>query len=162
LARSFPGCTHTRFLHGHHWRHWLHGGETSLANLLLLCPFHHGLVHEGGWSVERDEEGRFTFVAPTGKSVGTETREEWHGKIETLLEEWAEAHGLELGPETNEPLWDGSPLDYGDAVSGLMAGQPGCGSYRCLVGEVSLEEVRADDAPAARQQQVVVLAEVED
>jgi hypothetical protein len=23
--------THTRFLHGHHWRHWLHGGETSLA-----------------------------------------------------------------------------------------------------------------------------------
>jgi antitoxin HicB len=37
-----------------------------------LCPFHHGLVHEGGWSVERDEEGRFSFVAPTGKSVRTD------------------------------------------------------------------------------------------
>jgi hypothetical protein len=118
----FPGCTHTRFLHGHHWRHWLHGGETSLANLLLLCPFHHRLVHEGGWSVKRDEDGRFTFVAPTGKNVSAETQEEWHGKIELLLEEWAEAHGLKIGPETNEPLWDGSPLDYDDAVSGLVAG----------------------------------------
>ena len=119
---SFPGCTHTRFLHGHHWRHWLHGGETSLANLLLLCPFHHGLVHEGGWSVERDEEGRFSFVAPTGKSASAETRAAWQGSIVTWLQEWAEEHGLELGPERNEPLWDGSALDYDDAVSGLMAG----------------------------------------
>ena len=61
-------------------------------------------------------------VAPTGKSVGTEAREEWHGKIETLVREWDEAHGLEIGPETNEPLWDGSAMDYGDAVSGLVAG----------------------------------------
>jgi hypothetical protein len=119
---AFPGCTHTRFLHGHHRRHWLHGGETSLANLMLLCPRHHRLVHEGGWSVERDGEGRFTFVAPTGKSVSEETREAWHGKIETMIEEWEAAHGLEIGPETNEPLWDGSRLDYDYAVSGLMAG----------------------------------------
>jgi hypothetical protein len=34
---AFPGCTHTAFLHGHHIEHWLHGGETSLANVLLLC-----------------------------------------------------------------------------------------------------------------------------
>ena len=121
VTDSSPGCTHTRFLDGHHWRHWLHGGETSLAKLLLLCPFHHGLVHEGGWSVERDEEGRFTFVAPTGKNVGTEAREEWHGEVETLVREWDEGHGLEIGPETNEPLWDGAALDYDVAVSGLVA-----------------------------------------
>ena len=48
---AFPGCTHTRFLHGHHIQHWLHGGETSLDNLALLCSHHHHLVHEGGWSV---------------------------------------------------------------------------------------------------------------
>ena len=34
---AFPGCTHDRFLHGHHVRHWLHGGETSADNLVLLC-----------------------------------------------------------------------------------------------------------------------------
>jgi hypothetical protein len=28
---AFPGCTHGRFLHGHHIRHWLHGGATSLG-----------------------------------------------------------------------------------------------------------------------------------
>ncbi len=32
---AFPGCTHTAFLHGHHIKHWLHGGETSLDNTLL-------------------------------------------------------------------------------------------------------------------------------
>jgi hypothetical protein len=34
---AFPGCTHTSFLHGHHVEHWLHGGETSLKNLVMLC-----------------------------------------------------------------------------------------------------------------------------
>jgi hypothetical protein len=34
---AFPGCTHTAFLHGHHIEHWLHGGETSLDNVVLLC-----------------------------------------------------------------------------------------------------------------------------
>ena len=34
---AFPGCTHNRFLHGHHIRHWLHGGETSVDNLVMLC-----------------------------------------------------------------------------------------------------------------------------
>jgi hypothetical protein len=28
----------------------------------------------------------------------------------------------EISPETNEPLWDGSALDYDHAVSGLLAG----------------------------------------
>ncbi|HUJ74170.1 MAG TPA: DUF222 domain-containing protein, partial [bacterium] len=43
---AFPGCTHTQFLHAHHIRHWLHGGETSLDNLAMLCSAHHHLVHE--------------------------------------------------------------------------------------------------------------------
>ena len=42
----FPGCTATQRLHGHHVRHWAEGGETSLDNLVLLCPTHHRLVHE--------------------------------------------------------------------------------------------------------------------
>jgi hypothetical protein len=33
----FPGCTHSRFLHGHHVQHWLHGGETSVENVILVC-----------------------------------------------------------------------------------------------------------------------------
>ena len=29
----FPGCTHTRFLHGHDIQHWANDGDTSLSNL---------------------------------------------------------------------------------------------------------------------------------
>ena len=49
----FPGCTATQRLHGHHVKHWANGGETSLDNLVLLCPTHHRLVHEGGFDVQR-------------------------------------------------------------------------------------------------------------
>jgi hypothetical protein len=49
----FPGCTHTRFVDGHHIKHWADGGETSLGNLVLLCSYHHRLVHEGGYCCER-------------------------------------------------------------------------------------------------------------
>jgi hypothetical protein len=47
----FPGCG-LRFTDAHHVRHWADGGETSLANLLLLCSHHHRLVHEEGWQVQ--------------------------------------------------------------------------------------------------------------
>ena len=61
----FPGC-HTRFCDAHHVRHWADGGETSLANTVLLCAFHHALVHEGGWRVLWDREGLPLFVDPRG------------------------------------------------------------------------------------------------
>ena len=47
----FPGCTHQRFVDAHHVKHWAHGGETRLTNLVLLCRRHHVLVHEGGFRV---------------------------------------------------------------------------------------------------------------
>ena len=38
----FPGCVNTRFVDGHHIRHWADGGATCLDNLVLLCRHHHG------------------------------------------------------------------------------------------------------------------------
>ena len=57
----FPGCDNTRYLHAHHVRHWAHGGETSLDNLIHLCGPHHRLVHEGGYSVVRERNGQIGF-----------------------------------------------------------------------------------------------------
>ena len=60
----FPGCPATQRLHGHHVRHWADGGETSLDNLVLLCPTHHRLVHEGGFDVQRLDNGAFPVHQP--------------------------------------------------------------------------------------------------
>jgi hypothetical protein len=58
----FPGCNNNRFVDGHHIQHWSQGGETNLDNLVSLCRRHHRLPHEGGYSLQFDEndEPRFT------------------------------------------------------------------------------------------------------
>jgi len=44
---AVPGCDATRGLHAHHIEHWEDGGPTELANLVLLCPYHHRCHHRG-------------------------------------------------------------------------------------------------------------------
>ena len=117
----FPGCTHTLFLHGHHIQHWLHGGETSVTNLALLCTFHHHLVHEGGWTVVRGEDGELAFTAPDGHALTSEPpRQVVVGGALESLHEWAAERGLDLGPDSNLPLWDGTRPDYDWAVGALL------------------------------------------
>ena len=117
----FPGCTHTRFLHGHHIQHWLHGGETSVDNLVTLCTAHHHLIHEGGWSMTRTAAGEWLFCAPNGKPLpGQPPRERIEDTL-TWLGEWAVERGLDLGPDANQPLWDGTRMDYDYAVSALLS-----------------------------------------
>jgi hypothetical protein len=48
---AVPGCGAARGLHAHHIRHWEDGGPTELANLVLLCPYHHRLHHRGGITI---------------------------------------------------------------------------------------------------------------
>lgn len=62
-----PGLQRDRHLHAHHIIHWIHGGPTELDNLVLLCPFHHRLVHEGGWTVTGGPHEQLAFVAPRGE-----------------------------------------------------------------------------------------------
>ena len=64
----FPGCAAHGFLQAHHAIHDEHGGPTATTNLLMLCPWHHKLCHEGGWRVDMDADGRggATFHRPDG------------------------------------------------------------------------------------------------
>ena len=48
----FPGCGSRRFTEAHHIVWWRGGGRTDLDNLVLICSFHHRLVHELGWRLE--------------------------------------------------------------------------------------------------------------
>lgn len=65
----FPGCTHTRYVDGHHILHWADGGETSLDNLVLLCRYHHRLVHEGGFDCSRTADGEILFTDTGRKKI---------------------------------------------------------------------------------------------
>jgi hypothetical protein len=62
----FPGCGARRFTQAHHIVWWGDGGPTDLDNLILLCFFHHRLVHEHGWAVHRDESGSLRWYEPDG------------------------------------------------------------------------------------------------
>jgi hypothetical protein len=66
---TFPGCHNRCYVDGHHIEHWANGGETSLANLTLLCTFHHTLVHEGGFRICRDGGGAMYFQRPDGRVI---------------------------------------------------------------------------------------------
>lgn len=61
----FPGCDRKANVDCHHVVFWP-DGPTQLDNLVLLCPFHHGLVHEGGWKVVLDEEQKSVWFKPDG------------------------------------------------------------------------------------------------
>jgi hypothetical protein len=65
----FPGCAQRRFLHAHQVEHWARGGRTDLSNLIQLCGFHHRLVHEGGYTIERRNRGGVLFRRPDGSAV---------------------------------------------------------------------------------------------
>ena len=63
---TFPGCEMKHFLHAHHIQHWTKGGRTDIDNLVLVCGFHHKLVHEHAWNVEL--RGRHTiWTRPSGQ-----------------------------------------------------------------------------------------------
>ena len=62
---TFPGCGSRAFTHAHHIRWWASGGPTDLDNLALVCTFHHRLVHEHGWRIERTG-GRVLWFRPDG------------------------------------------------------------------------------------------------
>ncbi len=62
----FPGCGARRFTQAHHIVWWEHGGPTDLDNLVLVCSFHHKLVHEYGWAVRRDGDGTARWFRPDG------------------------------------------------------------------------------------------------
>lgn len=113
-----PGCPCTRRLHAHHVEPWADGGSTSLENLGLVCPFHHRLVHEGGYRVVYDGGGDFRFFRPDGTEIQ---------KVPPAVEGDPDAPGaenralgLEIDAETAVPDDYQPRPDYGLAVGFLL------------------------------------------
>ena len=71
----FPGCSHDRHLDAHHVMHWADGGATTKDNLILLCSRHHRLLHEGGFTIQKDYRGAWYFRAGNGRVLPDASRD---------------------------------------------------------------------------------------
>jgi hypothetical protein len=114
----FPSCTHQRYLHAHHIQHWARGGPTNLNNLIHLCPQHHRLVHEGGYTVERGVGGAIRFLRPDGTAI-PERPPPQQPRGPGLRERTADL-GVHPDEDTSMPLSAGDSIDYGMAIDGLL------------------------------------------
>jgi len=67
----FPGCDQpVAACQPHHIIPRAQGGPTSLANLLLLCTFHHLIaVHRWGWAITLHPDGTVTATSPDGSKT---------------------------------------------------------------------------------------------
>jgi hypothetical protein len=114
----FPGCGFKRYVDGHHVKHWAHGGETKLSNLVTLCRFHHRLVHEGQVAIHTLDDGAFRFVRPDGANFESPM---------PLPLDWAalihahDADGIHISSATAVTRWTGEALDQEVAISSLLA-----------------------------------------
>jgi hypothetical protein len=55
---AFPGCDRPpAWCEAHHVKHWITGGATDLNNAVLLCGFHHRVIHHGHWCVNIAPDG---------------------------------------------------------------------------------------------------------
>jgi hypothetical protein len=114
---QFPGCTHTRHLHAHHIQHWLHGGRTDVDNLILICSFHHTLIHDHGYRIRR-LTGRSEFLRHDGTTIPA-TAAPLTGNTEDLIEMNTRAR-LRIDRTTLTPDWYGERLDPEPILDALL------------------------------------------
>ncbi|HTU66461.1 MAG TPA: DUF222 domain-containing protein [Steroidobacteraceae bacterium] len=103
---KFPGCCNKRWVDAHHIVHWANGGETKPSNLVSVCRFHHRAVHEGGYRIERLDDGALRFVRPGGNPVG-----------ETCTQPPGDRHQMPDGEMVNR--WRGERMDLAHALDVL-------------------------------------------
>ena len=100
-------------------KHWADGGETSLDNLILLCPTHHRLVHEGGFDVQRLDDGTFRFTNPHGLAIKPPKRQATSSPGTIIVQN--ASLGLAIDCETATAHWHGERIDYDHALMVAMA-----------------------------------------
>ena len=118
----FPGCTNSRFVDGHHIKHWADGGETSLDNLVLLCRHHHHLVHEGGFDCRKSADGEIYFTDQRQKPLPN-----WATLPRVAdshdIEQWMDREFFEAtadGEGCAAKWYAGEKMDWNMAVSALF------------------------------------------
>jgi hypothetical protein len=68
----YPGCDKpASWCEAHHIAYWARdNGPTNIANGILLCRYHHMLIHNNGWEIIRDDAGRYWLKPPKERDRG--------------------------------------------------------------------------------------------
>lgn len=114
----FPGCTRRKRLIVHHIEEWSLGGRTDLINLVLLCSYHHHLVHEGGFRLTRNDAGTIQVRVPGGWILPAAPLP-WPSSPAELSAANAD-NGVDVSAETLPPRWSGDRLHLNYAVGVLL------------------------------------------
>ena len=96
--------------------HWLYGDRTDVDNLILICSFHHRLIHDHGYRIRR-LPGRWEFRRPDDTPIPTATP--LSGNAESLIEMHTRAR-LRIDHTTLTPDWDGGRLDPDPILDALL------------------------------------------
>ena len=121
----FPGCCESRYVDAHHVQHWCDGGETRLDNLVLLCRYHHRLLHQDGYEIVKHGAQQFEFLTPAGGAMRAALAPQFSAAedmaSETLaIEREHDGLGLEIDPCTAVTRWGGERMDYDMAVGAML------------------------------------------
>lgn len=115
---TFPGCTTSRYLQAHHVRWWRHDGPTDLDNLLLICGFHHTLIHDHGYRVQPSGHGGFTFARPDTTPIPPAPAPT-PGSADDLIAAHT-ARQIAIHAWTITPRWGGERLDPNPILGWLI------------------------------------------
>ena len=131
----YPGCE-SRRADLHHIRHWINGGPTDLDNLISLCPWHHKVVHDRGYTIAAPPAagGTFAFYRPDGTPLPSSP------PLPGPEDPIGAAHDADITPDTIIPPWYGERLDLHHAI------------WTCFANAKTREEREQaqDDDPADR------------
>jgi hypothetical protein len=113
---TYPGCHATRHLHVHHVQPWSEDGPTDLANLVLVCHFHHRFVHDRGVHIEVRPDGRHRFT-PTASAEALPVVGNLPGAHERGIRHSTTASAEALAPPGGVDL---EPFDVDHAIAILL------------------------------------------
>ncbi len=141
---QFPGCCESRYVEGHHIKHWAVGGETKLDNLVTLCRYHHRELHRGQFflslkaeavdsGLNDSKKGKSRFAerlcfSRAGTGFDGHVYKEGEVVIEANPRNPVAARGVVLpgsvigrvGISSAVTRWLGERMDLGMAVDGLL------------------------------------------
>jgi len=112
---THPGCTNTQGLQAHHIQHWIHGGRTDLANLVLLCPRHHHTHHDGHFHIQPLGQARFRFTRNDGTPLPHHINPTDHITTPAPIE----ADHPHITANAATTRWDGQRVDRHHAIAVL-------------------------------------------